>query len=227
MKRITLKQLLPIALLTFALACHVYDTHEYRLGAYRDRAVNNIEYFSQHSPALAKRISLGINFPALVLSYPLRNAYDPVLYSRNTEYTYFAIYPRDIGFFVGIVIFWYLVGRVLDERQAQNKEIKSSPRLRRAASSVGIVFGILSALYADQFIKTAWLPQRQIGLFGFAWAAGLLAYFLWQFTSELGARRDSKQMLFAVMLTVFLTAALWIGEPFASPSATQLFPVFQ
>jgi len=99
MKRTTWKWLLPAVLLSFALACHVYDPHEYRMELYRHPGAGTLEYFSQHSPALAGRISQGVNFPALVLDYPFRNDYDPLIYSRNTEYTYFAIYPKDIGFF--------------------------------------------------------------------------------------------------------------------------------
>ena len=71
MKRVRWKWFLPIAQLALALACHVYEPHEYRLKAQRDRAVNNKEYTFQNSPALAGRISQVVNFPALVRERPL------------------------------------------------------------------------------------------------------------------------------------------------------------
>jgi hypothetical protein len=109
------KAVLPIALLTFALVSHVYDTHEYRIGAHRvgahrDREVSNLEYYGQHSPALVERISRGINFSALVLDYPFRDADIPI-YEWNSDFTLISITPGDVGFFAGVVFFWYLVGR--------------------------------------------------------------------------------------------------------------------
>jgi hypothetical protein len=108
MKQITWKWLLPIGLLILALVCHFYDTHEYRAGVYRDHAVNNLYYYGQHYPALVQRLSRGINFPALVLDYRLKDELE-ALYERNSDYTLISITPRDVGFFVAIVLFSLLV----------------------------------------------------------------------------------------------------------------------
>lgn len=178
------KAVLPIALLTLALACHVYDPHEYRIGAYKDRAVNNLEYFGQHSPALVGRLSRGINFPALVLDYPFRNAYNPVIYEWNSDFTFISIKPGDVGFFAGIVFFWYLVGRKLDDGQELSHG-KAWPRqLRITGLACGVVFGMLTGAYADQMIKSQWLPQRYVGTFGVVWALALIAYFSWRLVAE-------------------------------------------
>src|SRR5689334_4459604 len=103
------KYLLPTVQLFFALFCLVYGPHQYRQGVVRDNAWGtSLEYFSQHSPPPIERISKGINFPALALAYPLRG-YTNAIYSHNGDYTLIWVSPSDIGFFVGIAIFWYLV----------------------------------------------------------------------------------------------------------------------
>jgi len=176
------KAVLPIALL--ALACHVYDPREYRIGAYKDRAVNNLEYFGQHSPALVGRLSRGINFPALVLGYPFRNADNPVIYEWNSDFTLIWITPGDVGFFASIVFFWYLVGRKLDYGQGWSHG-KAWPRhLRITGLAFGVVFGMLTGAYSDQMIKSHWLPQRYVGTLGIAWALALIAYFVWRLVAE-------------------------------------------
>jgi hypothetical protein len=172
---------LPIALLTFALACHVYDTHEYRIGAYRDRVVNNLEYYGQHSPALVERISRGINFPALVLDYPFRDADIPI-YEWNSDFTLISITPGDVGFFAGVVFFWYLVGRKIDDGMEPSN---AWPRqLRITGLGCGVLFGLLTGGYADQMIKSHRLPQRHVGTFGIVWALVLIAYFAWRLAGE-------------------------------------------
>ena len=186
MKRIRWKWLLPILQLVFALACHVYDPHEYRVQARRDHAVDNLGYRYQNNPAIYGRISQGINFPALVLGYPFRND-DNALYERNSEFTLIWIAPKDIGFFLGIVSFWYWVGRILEKRLGLIQGT-TRPRLARIAGlACGVVFGMLTAAYACQMIAREFRPWRQIGGFGIAWAAILIAYFGWRLTQEFGA----------------------------------------
>lgn len=192
MKQSVWKWLLPIGLLIFALVCHVYDTHQYRAAAYRDRAVNNLEYFSQHSPALAGRVSRGINFPALVLRYPFKDETD-ALYKRNSEYTLIWISPSDIVFFAGIVLFWYWVGSVLDRSQTRGSGATWPRKARILGLACGFVFGIANGVYAAQLIATPWLPERQIGAFGIAWACALIAYFTWRFAREFGPATRTEQ----------------------------------
>ena len=188
MKRITWKWLLPVGLLILALVCHFYDTHEYRAGVYRDHAVNNLYYYGQHYPALVQRLSRGINFPALVLDYPLKDELE-ALYERNSDYTLISITPRDVGFFVGIVLFWYWVGSKLDRIQGRGSRAIRSRKVRVLGLAFGLLFGIANGVYAAQMIATRWLPERRIGAFGIAWACALIAYFTWRFAQEFGADR--------------------------------------
>ncbi len=191
MKRVRWKWFLPIAQLALALACHVYEPHEYRLKAQRDRAVNNKEYTFQNSPALAGRISQVVNFPALVLDYPLRNE-DNAIYQRDSQYTLIWIAPRDIGFFVGIVLFWYLVGRTLDERQERQSRTTWPRYMRMAGPVCGVAFGILTGAYAYHMIASQYRPERQIGASGIAWSLGLIVYFTWRLLREFGIGIASK-----------------------------------
>ena len=74
MRRVRWKWLLPLAQLLFASAAYVYEPHQLKamLGNEGVMGDNNVsEYLSRHSPAPVQRISLGINFPAIALDYPL------------------------------------------------------------------------------------------------------------------------------------------------------------
>jgi hypothetical protein len=179
MKRIRLEWLLPTVQLALALFCNVYGPHEYRVASRRDRAVNNMEYFLRHNPGLAERISKGINFPALVLDYPLRNE-DGAIYERNSDYTLIWIAPREIGFFVGVVLFWYWAGRKLGPRRERSHGTTWPHEARTAGLILGIVFGTLAGAYATQMIASRWRPENQIGGFGIVWSLGLITYFGWQ-----------------------------------------------
>ncbi len=192
MKRVHWKWFLPIIQLVLALACHINDPHEYRAKALRDRAVNNLEYFFQNTPALAGRISQGINFPALVLAYPFRNEDNPI-YKRNGEYTLIWIAPRDIAFFFGIVLFWYWVGRTLDDRQGRRSRTTWPRYVTMAGLVCGVVFGILTGASAFLMIGSKYHPERQIGAFGIAWSLALTAYFIWRFTRELSRGTSSNE----------------------------------
>lgn len=181
--------MLPITMLTLALASHVYGPHEFRVGLRRNHVVNDQGYYGQHYPVLIQRISEGISFPALTLSYPFREEYDPILYQRNSDWGYVSVDPRDIAFFVGIILFWYWIGRHLDK---VHNRAASWPRKARILGFVcGVLFGLLTGLYAGRMIGTKLPPEVQIGAFGIAWAVGLVAYFTWQLTGEL--RREQQR----------------------------------
>lgn len=112
MKRIRWKWFLPIMQLIFASAALVYGPPEYRARLRLDGVLgdnNVLEYFNQNTPAPVERASYGINFPALVLDYPLMK-YTKDLFYYSNDYTYIHITPRGVGFFVGIAIFWYWGG---------------------------------------------------------------------------------------------------------------------
>lgn len=193
MRNVRWKWLLPLAQLVFAVACHVYGPHEYRANRRRDHATGDgLDYYERNYPALSERISLGINFPAMVLDYPLRNSYSPEIYSHNSAYTFISIEPKDIGFFGGIVLFWHWMGRLLDRRLGPLRET-TRPRAARAAGlACGLAFGVLTAIYANTMIGFEFRPERQIGTFGIVWAAVLVAYFGWRLTRGFGAAKETQ-----------------------------------
>jgi hypothetical protein len=47
-----------------------------------------------------------------------------------------------------------------------------------------VVFGLLTGAYADQMIKSQWLPQRHVGTFGIVWALVLISYFAWRLAGD-------------------------------------------
>jgi hypothetical protein len=52
MRGVRWKYILPAVMLVLALACHIYDPHEYRVTSLRDRATSNLSYFGQHFPVV-------------------------------------------------------------------------------------------------------------------------------------------------------------------------------
>jgi len=226
MKRIAWKWLLPIALLALALACHIYDVHEYRMGARRrpgnndaadGRADSALEYSSQHSPALAGRLSQGVNFPSLVLAYPLKSKTNP-LYERNSEFTLISISLADIGFFIAIIFFWFWVGIVLDGGQRAGSTDAWPRKGRLIGLGCGLLFGTLNAAYADQMIATQWLPAREIGAFGIAWACASIAYFTWRLAQDLTHRAMNRGLL-ALAIASGIVGILWIGGSWGATQA--------
>jgi len=187
-KRVKWKWFLPMIQLALALACHIYEPHEYRAKALQDRAVNNIEYTFQHSPALAGRISKGMNFPALVLAYPFRRA-TRVIYEHNSEYTLIWVDFKDLVFFFGTVLLWFLVGRRLDTSLGRSSTVVLPYGVRVTGLFCGAVFAIMTGAYAIQQMASKWRPENQIGAFGIVWSLSLMIYFFWQLTRELRARR--------------------------------------
>ena len=211
------KWFLPVVQVALALACNVYDVHEYRVGAYRNHVQNSPEYYAQHEPELAERASQGINFPAVVLAYPLREVYNPTLYEYNGEYTHVSIAPREIAFFIGILLFWYWVGKTLGERQ---EPPGTGWRIARVAGHVfGVIFGGLTGIDGARMIATNWVPWREIGACGVAWAAILIAYFVWRLMGEFTADRKAKVSL-AVITSIMLAAGgIWVGGPIGATQA--------
>ena len=110
MKYTTWRWLLPALQLAFAVGCHIYGPHQYRVKAEANRVTSNILYFSQNDPAPVERVSRGISFPALMISFPLREA-ETLIYRRNGEYTLISFRVKDLGFYAGIALFWFAIGR--------------------------------------------------------------------------------------------------------------------
>jgi len=190
MTRFRWQWLLPLVQLVLVLTAAVYGTHEYRVterqkGVYGDN--NVLEYFSQNFPAPLERISQGINFPALVLAYPLKG-YTNAIVDYSFEYTLVWISLHDMGFFAGVVVFWCWVGWKLDQSQGRSPRHAVPRGLRIAGLTCGFVFATLTGAYALQMILSEWRPERHIGAFGIAWSFALLAYFAWHFTRELWSR---------------------------------------
>jgi hypothetical protein len=217
MKRIHWTWSLPIIQLTFALACHIYAPHEYRVEAHRSHG-GTLEYWSRHWPSPSGRVSLGINFPALVLNYPLRNE-ETVIYNRNSEYAYIRIATKDLGFFVCVVLFWYWVGERLDEAQGRNSGRTWPRAVRIAGLTCGVGFGVLTGAYADQMINTSWPPPLQIGAAGFVWAWALTSYFTWRLSREFLTDRIAKLSFLTATIAILLLIVIWIGGPFGATQA--------
>lgn len=188
MKRIRWKWFLPIVQLVLATAAFVCGPHEFKAilllnGASGDN--NMLEYNGQNFPPPVERISQGINFPALVLGYPLKTYNANELFFYRNNYTFIAICLSDIGFFAGIVAFWYCVGRKLDQHLGRIPKSTWPRKARIAGLICGLSFGILTGAYALQMIASKWHPERQIGSFGIVWSFALIAYFAWRFMHEL------------------------------------------
>lgn len=183
MRRVKWKWLLPIVQLALAVACHVYDPHLYRVIAERDGGGRNLEYFDQHFPALAGRVSQGLSFPALVLKYPIRNV-EGVIFEHNSDYTFVRISTEDVGFFLGIVLFWFWVGMRLEEGLGRSRKRVWPYRARVVGLGCGVLFSLLTGAYAVQMIGSKWRPERQIGMFGIVWAVALCLYFVWRLTRK-------------------------------------------
>lgn len=159
MKGARWKYILPSVMLALALACHVYDPHEYRLTALRDGATSNLYYFGQHSPAWSGRISKGVNFPALVLAYPFRSATQLVYVHGDLDRILIMISPADLSFFCCVVLFWFCFGWAIDRGGLPE---------RVGSLALGLVFGLLMGAYAAEMVVSKWLPVRIIGGFGVA-----------------------------------------------------------
>ena len=177
MKRVSWKWVLPIAQLALALGCFVCDTHEYRIKARLDGAVDNPWYSAQHYPAWPGRMLDGINFPALVSVYPLEHFLEPIIYERNTDYTLILVYPRDVCFFIAIVVFWGWVGWRVDGHLRRPPAGDWPGVARITGSWSGAVFGVLSGVYAVSLIARGWIPTEEIGACGLVWSFALTTYF--------------------------------------------------
>jgi hypothetical protein len=186
--------LLPLGQLVVAVACHVYEPHQHRETAQRDRAVNNIEYSFQHSPAPVGVISRGINFPALVLAYPWRSDGD-ALYSWNSDFTLIWIGTNDVAFFLGITVFWYWFARELNRSETRNPTPKRSRYARLAGLACGTIVGVLAGVYSTNLIGSPWRPERQIGGFGMAWTPVLIIYFTRRLAREFKTYRAQDSLL--------------------------------
>lgn len=180
MRRVRWRWALPVGQLIFASACHIYEPHQYRVHAKLDHAVGNTEYLFQHTPAPIGRVSLGINFPAMVLAFPFRNEDGP-LYLYNSEYTLIWFGLRDIGFFAGIVLFWCCLGWILDERAGPPSLGKAGmPIIRICGWCAGVIFGLVTGIYALSLLASEARPERQIGMAGIAWAMLLILFCMWR-----------------------------------------------
>jgi hypothetical protein len=196
MERVHVEWLLPIAQLALAVFCNIYGPHEYRVSSRQARVLDNMEYLRQHYPGVAERLSQGVNFPALVLDYPLRNQDSPI-YRHDTGYTLIWIAPREIGFFLGVVLLWHWVGCQSGPRRERSRSAPPHRNARIIALMLGMVFGALTGAYAAPMIASPWRPENQIGGFGIAWSLALIMYFawqLWQMRQKAGKAGDGRDV---------------------------------
>jgi hypothetical protein len=189
MKGLRWKWVLPGLQLTFAAFCLFYGPHQFRLRARRDGVAgdnNVLEYSAQNAPAPIERVSKAMNFPALVLAYPVKER-DNAIYFHNSDYALVWISPKEIGFFIGIALFWYWVGTRFDRRMRGSGAAKPrSWSLSITELGCGLLFGILTGAYAlRMLIETGqFRPERQIAVCGIIWSAILIAYFTSRLTRE-------------------------------------------
>jgi hypothetical protein len=201
-----MKWLLPICQLVLALACYLYEPYQYRA---RNHYVTELDYFIQHYPPPIGRIYRGLNFPALLLSYPYERVLGPMMVSDT---------GKVVGFFLGVAIFWYWVGRRFDRGS-----LPRSLRARIAGLSAEALFAILTATLAGYLIATRAFPEKQIGLCRIAWACLLTTDVLWRLTREIGARKKLTWDLLPIAGPIIF-AFLWIGGPFGLTKALGDFP---
>jgi hypothetical protein len=207
---------LPAIQLVVAVAAHVYGPHEYRVQARHDRATSNIIYYFQHYPAPTERVSLGVNFPALTLSFPFREA-SGTIYEHNSPYTNVRVSYSDVTFFAAIVLFWQIVGGVLERRCFS----RVCPRWAQVAGVIlGVGFTILVAAHALRLVAEKWQPEREMGAFGLAWAALLISLFAWGGARRLGASRAKGRVVLACsLLATSAGFLLWVGGPWGITQA--------
>lgn len=190
MRHIGWKWFLPVLQLALAVACHLYDPHEFRVQFMLHGAADLQEYLSQHFPAPAGRLEKAINFPALVLNYPLRKKTYPILYEHNSEYTYIVIHPADVSFFLWIVLFWFWVGWRLDQLKGPGTRTHLPNWVWIIGQWCGALFGALTGAYAIWMVAGRWQPYQQIGAAGILWSIALTTYFARQLWKELAASRE-------------------------------------
>jgi hypothetical protein len=178
MKSLRYALLLPFFQLTVAVTCHIYDAHVYRAGVLRDRAVDNMIYLDQHIPAWPGRVKQGINFPAVVLAWPVDMGV--LIYGYNSEFTAFGIYPQDLAFFAGVVLLWGWIGSQIDKRRRPITKKPWPVKISVAGSLSGLVFGAINGVYAVHLLRNEWRPERDVGAFGIFWSLALLGYFIWR-----------------------------------------------
>jgi hypothetical protein len=189
MKLVSWRWLLPIVQLVVALACHVYEPHEYRV-AYRAAHANPVDYSIENSPAPVGRASLGLNFPALVIAFPFRNQ-DGSIFKWNSDFTLVWISPKDIAYFLGILLFWQWVGTCLGQA-FDPTELRSRALIPPIAwLAGGLVFGLLTLLYAGSMIYSGRRAACQIGAAGVVWGCGLAAFFARRLVIAFGVARSS------------------------------------
>jgi hypothetical protein len=170
--------LLPFFQLTVAVTCHIYDAHVYRAGVLRDRAVDNMIYMDQHIPAWPGRVKQGVNFPAVVLAWPVDGGVP--FYDHNSDFTLVVVDRKDLAFFAGVVLLWGWIGRQIDERRSRIPKKPWPRKIGIAGTLCGLAFGALNAVYAVHLLRSQWRPERDIGVFGVFWSIALLAYFSWK-----------------------------------------------
>jgi dipeptide/tripeptide permease len=120
----------------------------------------------------------------MVLAFPLRNAGD-ALYRHNSDYTLVWFGFSDVGLFAGIVLFWFSAGWILDEKAGLQASKNSKSLAGVCGWCFGIVFGVLTGLYALRMVASEWRPERQIGTAGIAWGALLIAFFTWRTAKQI------------------------------------------
>ena len=96
-------------------------------------------------------ISRGVNFPALVLAYPLRNE-GQAIFERNGDYTLVWIGVNDLGFFIGIVFFWIWRGKDTGPEMRRSHSVTAAWPTKAKGLLVSLAelyFGVLRREHVD------------------------------------------------------------------------------
>jgi hypothetical protein len=125
-----------------------------------------------------------VNFPALVLAFPLHQA--GTVYGYLTDWGFIWVTAEDLGIFAGVVLFWYLVGAAMDRHFGHYSGVRLNRTARVATFVGGIGFGVLTAVYADYLPGDYFEGPRQIGACGLVWAAILFIWFARRLMREAG-----------------------------------------
>lgn len=163
--RCTYRYLLPTFLFLFALVSFVYGPTQYRSIRIASGAVGLMGYFGQNWPPPIERVSWGISFPAAVCTYPFEQ-FQGAIYHNPVYGIWLDIYH--VVFFSGLITWWYLVGRALDERMFAEGTAVSIQTLKRTRTFL-FAFIVPLILYTAKLLSSEFRSERQLGLAGIPW----------------------------------------------------------
>ncbi len=129
-------------------------------------------------------ISYGINLPAAIfkaLGVPLRSR--------------LGFWPEEALFFVGVVVWWYWVGRAFDQRWFGTSHTQGSLRIPVAKTAFALLVIVLGvtllgwSVSDTQGVRIMWDTARVFVVLMLAWSAAFVVVPAWYLLSMLAKRR--------------------------------------